>query len=415
MAKLRKGLSDLSHIADAAQQMAFAEGNQSGFRIGGAELDLEEVKVVLESAIEFHPDVSQVDRIGIISKALFAVAKNGTVDHSTLWNSICQHEAQHIKKNRDDYVLLTTFAIPDFDDYRTLSHLGARITTARHPPRRLREPRFRNKPSTLWRELRELEKSSCWVWVTIKVDGRTPYDAAENGINRAENLRAIWNLLLNRLTRSSRSSGKLPPPANCITRGPITTIHQMDGELGTDAFWYQLPHRSIRSERKVKKNWVYVKKNTTTVSRLLRRSPLKDDLLRLLRQYNSALDSCDYSVARNELWSVLERLTGAGSNHEKVVPRVAFLYENRDLHRVVLEHLRRLRNRSIHDGDDSNDEETCLYQLKRYVEHLFEFLLKSGSEFSSFQDAGEFLDLPYETSILKKRMESIRRAIKFRS
>lgn len=426
MAKLRdewrgKETSDLKHLATEAKKMGFVENGQSGFRVGGTETNFDELKVILESAIEFHPDVPPVERLRILSQSLFDANRESKLDVKGILGIVRRVEAAYLKRKSQTFVLLTTLATRDFDDFRSLTYLGTRFSLSRQAPRKMRKARFQDRHSTLWRQLRKTEDAHSLVWVQVKVEGRTALEAGERGITAFESLRSTWNFLLNRTKRREKSLGSMPPPANDLIKGPLTTIHLPNGEFASETFWYQLPNQLVFRDGTIRQHWDYVRRNTEAVSRLLRASSLKDELLRLLRQYCSALDSCDHSSARNELWAVLERLTASGSSHEQTVRRTAFLYEDRDLHKLVLEHLRRLRNRSIHDGETSVDEQTCLYQLKRYVEDLFEFLLRSKREFNSLAEAGDFLALPYQCdeiqdklAALNKKSKMLRSAIRFR-
>ena len=59
--------------------------------------------------------------------------------------------------------------------------------------------------------------------------------------------------------------------------------------------------------------------------------------------------------------------------------------------------------------------ETLVYQLKRYVEALLEFLIFSGSKFKSIEEIKHFLDLDTDRELLAERSRLIRAGIRFRS
>lgn len=56
-------------------------------------------------------------------------------------------------------------------------------------------------------------------------------------------------------------------------------------------------------------------------------------------------------------------------------------------HRQVLKHLMTYRNRTIHTGYTTEDIETLLYQLKRYVDLALLFHIYSAPDFASIGES----------------------------
>ncbi len=79
----------------------------------------------------------------------------------------------------------------------------------------------------------------------------------------------------------------------------------------------------------------------------------------------------------------------------------------------MLKHLMTYRNRTVHAGYTSEDIETLLYQLKRYVERCLFFHIFSAPDFASIDKAAEFMNLPPDLPELQRRAWLLERALKY--
>lgn len=145
------------------------------------------------------------------------------------------------------------------------------------------------------------------------------------------------------------------------------------------------------------------------------RHPYQTDIENALRRMTQALDHKDKDVSFLKLWQVLEKLTATNNaNYDQLIKRVAFLYEDVELTKGVLNHLRLHRNSSVHDGKGSDRIEKYLYQLKRYVQRVLSFHINNPFKVNKLSDAVIFLDLPTDNTILTDRFKQIKKALKFR-
>ena len=71
----------------------------------------------------------------------------------------------------------------------------------------------------------------------------------------------------------------------------------------------------------------------------------------------------------------------------KALPLIPQSTTERDFHRQVLKHLMTYRNRTIHTGYTTEDIETLLYQLKRYVDLALLFHIYSAPDFASIGES----------------------------
>ena len=132
-------------------------------------------------------------------------------------------------------------------------------------------------------------------------------------------------------------------------------------------------------------------------------------------RYARSMDTIDYDMTIQKLWSLLEFLTDTGlSSYDKTVRRVRFLYDEERFAGQILEHLRRYRNQSVHGGHSGGDVESEVYQVKRYVDEMLRYHLVNQYKFSSMGQACEMLDLPPDAAQLKRRLDLTLDAMKFR-
>jgi hypothetical protein len=115
------------------------------------------------------------------------------------------------------------------------------------------------------------------------------------------------------------------------------------------------------------------------------------------------------------MWSLLEDLTAtANSDHRVTVRRATFLSPDPEFHRLSFDHLRRWRNRIVHEGEAADDAERMINEVKQYAEALFLLLLKHGTRFADVHEFGRFLESPTSLEDLHRRQSQLRVAIRVR-
>lgn len=247
----------------------------------------------------------------------------------------------------------------------------------------------------------------------IFVQARSNFEATEKALNALDLLRGIWNLYLNHSGVTRDSFGRLEP-INQVVRGPISTLHEMGGQPITEVFWYESEYVEPLPCFDLQRRWRELHKFEHTIRRYLRKSPYRVAVEDAVRRYSRALDTREHNTSFLSLWGLLETLT----NTEKVssditVKRAAALWDQPDFNKHLLNHLKAYRNRAVHAGYRTDEIETYLHQLRRYVEGLLTFHIYNVQKFSSIEEAAEFLNLPSDLTVLQKRMRLLQRAIKF--
>jgi len=203
-------------------------------------------------------------------------------------------------------------------------------------------------------------------------------------------------------------------PVNKIVLGPLQTLFRADSTLVEDKWWHDRGYRGPQKVYDVTETWDALRKYEAKARTKIRTSRYKDLLVNGLLRYVRALDGRDYESVFLKLWSLLEHLT-LSVRAEVTAKRAAFLWKDYEFHKEILQHLRDNRNSMVHLDQFGGRGEALVYQLKRYVEALLEFLIFSGSKFKSAEEIKHFLDLGTNRELLAERSRLIRAGIRFRS
>lgn len=391
-------------------------GRHSGF----SGFEYEDFVSVMQSSLSFSSDIPEVERRRIIALSIRAVAQRGTITPKALIGEFSKQENLYLDRKPQEYVLVTNLSMRYLPDFRRSAILGSPITISPKLPKQfvrkpvidLARPRFFGDFPTNYSYVRVLIKS------------RSEFEAAEKAQDALDLLRGLWNFSLNYSGGHRRIFSK-KEPINQIVLGPLQTLHKRNGELATRDYWYEsdyigpLPCFDMRSRQN------RVKKEVTAMRQYLAKSAYRRDIEDAIRQYTRALDTRDYNNAFLGLWRVMEKLTATTrQGYDITIRRASFLWGDSKFAEQVLRHLKTYRNRTVHEGTNTSEIETYLFQIKHYVEALLNFHIHSCKvfKFSSLKDAAGFFDHPSDVPILQTKLEElrnqmniVRKAIKFRS
>lgn len=245
--------------------------------------------------------------------------------------------------------------------------------------------------------------------VIITVSAKSPSIAVSKALHCLDLQRAIWCLLSNSVMQIMGNEWE---PINKIRLGEIHTVHSEDGELASEAFWYE-PNFVKAKLFDLWNQSDNFEKNDKYYLAQLGESKYSEKLKDVLLRYVRALDERDQNNALIKLWGAIESLTISGQNCDSVIKRCAFLYSDYTFHKQVLEHLREYRNQSVHAGDQSEEAKNHCYQLQFYFRTLIQLHINKAQVFHSLEEANEFLDLPPDKENLLRKKELIESALSF--
>jgi hypothetical protein len=201
-------------------------------------------------------------------------------------------------------------------------------------------------------------------------------------------------------------------PINVVRLGGIHTAHSGSGGTERDGLWFD-PGFSPRSVFRLDKP-EKIQSNSRWALRRIERSPYKERVVDALLQFVRALDERDSTVSFIKLWTALETLATPGrADYDRLVKRCSFLFKEGEFHRQVLEHLKEYRNSIVHLGEASEHSRTHCFQLQLYFVNIVWFHIRNARIFQSIEEANEFLDLPPQADLIKRRIQLAQKAIRF--
>lgn len=390
----------------------------SGSVVFEGDLFFDDVVSVLERATVFSEPMPERDQRRIVGRALFSAADSGPLTAGSLLGEISRGAKEFAERPEREFVLATSLSVRYFSELANTEVSGGNISFGRALPERLRsghetaKQRMQHYVFGEYPDSTSLLNHYAAAWVLVR--GRSEYEAATRALAALDLLRGIWNLALNR-RRWTRTTAQRRKPVNEVLLGPVHSLHNPDGTLAFEVDWYEYDYVEPTQSNELKRRWEHVKRNEEGVWACLAKSRYRSELEEAIRRYTRALDTREWDSGFVRLWGLLEDLTGTQpeDNYKVTIRRTAFLYaeSERDLHVQVLRHLKDYRNRNVHGGEESDDIEAFLYQLKRYVEEVLTFHLQSSHKFSSIEEAVRFLNQPADLAALERKISDLQRNV----
>lgn len=365
---------------------------------------------ILESRVEFAPEIPEIDRRALVHKAAIGAGTQATCEKGDLLRHLRQAESEYLSKPVADYVLAASVAIRPFRALHAVKIYGSRIVFGRTLPAAFdRSPIQSQLDEYIDGTPRDIAS------VRVGISARTYVAALDQALERLDLLRSFWNFALN--TRTIWRVSASDQPVNEVLLGPVFTIHTPDGALASTQFWRERQPLKADWVYNLQKDWPNVARSAVAGRRRLRRIEYARELEAVFIRYTRALDYAEYDVSFNRLWAVLEHLTGSVGDYKLLIKRALFLYSSEDQNfaRQLLQHLRDVRNGSVHKDHQRTAIETYLYQLKRVVERALRFHFHAGPRFSSLSQAAEILSLPTGASALQRRIDDHQFALSLRT
>lgn len=368
--------------------------------------------VLLYSMLEFPDSIPQVDARRIAGQAIFKAAGKGPVTARALLEEVSRLEKEYSERPLERYVMVTSLSLWQFASLRRRRFGNSIIIFEPSVP-----PRYQRAASELTAQARYTlfaDPPTDYLSTRVHVSARSEFQAAEVALQSLDLIRGIWNWFYNRQTLIRTSAGRRSP-VNKIVRGPLHTLHHPTGKLATNTWWYDIGYSGPLQVHNPSRDVESMYKFLADVRKRLARCMYSERIEEAIVRYTGALDLQDWEAAFLKLWGVIELLTDTyRESSEVTVKRAAFIFEDREYALQVLKHLRDYRNRFVHADVSDSRIETCLYQLKNFVQALLSFHLGSRYRFGSIEEASRFLDLPSDRLALQSRLNMIKCAQKLR-
>ncbi|MBI1284264.1 MAG: hypothetical protein GC183_08000 [Thiobacillus sp.] len=406
MASRRKD-TDLPGLAARAEREK-AEGDPTGFMSGA--LFYSDFAIILGGCVDFDSMVPEAEQRRIVQLVAHDPSLARPITADSLLKACSKLERDYLSRARTPHRLLTEISLWWMIE---VPRIKVGDVTLTFKPKFVKGYAERARLARESRGALGVELPSGYMRVSAHLKARSAHEAAERALDALDLVRASWNLALNRGKEWRHSSGR-PAPINDVRLSPFHTVHDAAGALATETFWfdpgYSRPAGTFSDKTKFAKILAFATNLRTRLASL----SYHKDIERALIRYVRALDSADLNDTFLRLWSLLEYLTDSTHDSYKVATRrAAFMFKDRERSQLVLSNLTSHRNRFVHVGSETEDIESLVFQLKRYVDVLLLFHLGNRLGFDSRSEAARFMDQPPDKMELKLRVKRIQQARKF--
>jgi hypothetical protein len=369
----------------------------------------DEGKILVLASLEFREDILPVEQSRLVSAALSRF-KGKTVSEVRFLKTLGRLTKELAAQPLRPYVWVTKLSARLRSDEESTQYGGSKIRLRKTLPRRLK----RHRDSLLEQFRLGDHEPSPYCWATVSVRARTPEAACDIAADQFDELRGIWNLIINRRTFQRLISSGLQP-VNKLVLGPVRTIHNPSGSSAMQGAKFDDNAKILSRLFDWSREGGDLRATERKVRGYLPRIAFKADLLTAFRRYARALDGTDFQASYLKLWAILELLTGiAPARYDQLVKRTAFVWDDTRHASLFLESLRSQRNMAVHRDQVTEDIEKTVYILKRYVETILHVVLVHGRHYEDLRGFGQFLNLPPDPADLQARIVLHKRALKFR-
>lgn len=368
--------------------------------------ELENCLPAIHSMLVFPDAANDIDTANLVWRAIGKMRNELTAVN--FLKSINAELSERLATKEQTYFLLTSLSIDHRDIPKKLNLLDAELTfSATNYPNR-----FKSRDALLKSQNIPVQpEPNSYCRVVVRVKAKTANAAVNRALRALDLQRAIWCLMGNPESEFLLGSTR-PKPINVVRLGSRHTLHYMDGESAKGGLWYEPGYIEAPIFRLRKPD--IIKTNTRFAHRKLLICNYSEKVISSLLRYVRALDEAEANTSFLRLWGALEALvTPNVANYDRLVNRCAFLFQDIDFHRQLLEHLREYRNVNVHAGEESERARTHCYQLQLYFVNLIWFHLSNTNCFKTLEEANNFLDLPSSKLDLERRLKMTKKALKF--
>lgn len=368
--------------------------------------ELEDCLPAIHSMLIFPDAATDIDTANLVWRAIGKMRNELTT--TNFLKSINAELSEKLATREQTYFLLTALSTDHRDIPKKLKLLDAELTfSATNYP-----SRFKSRDALLQSQNIPVQpEPNTYCRVVVKVKAKTANSAVNRALRALDLQRAIWCLMGNPQMEFLRGSSK-PKPINVIRLGSRHTLHYEDGKPAESGLWYEPGYIEAPIFRLRKPE--VVKTNTQFAHRKLLNCNYSEKVISSLLRYVRALDEAEANTSYLRLWGALESLVTPGvADYDRLINRCAFLFQDIEFHRQLLEHLREYRNVNVHAGEESERARTHCFQLQLYFVNLIWYHLSNTNFFKTLDEANTFLDLPSSKVDLKRRLQITKKALKF--
>lgn len=249
-----------------------------------------------------------------------------------------------------------------------------------------------------------ISKEEPLYFVTIKTSARTAFSAYDIAVEEMNFQRGLCNYIINsgKIVRTSWP----PRPVNVFLEHPLVTVHQSDGSLATDVFWYRPDYRASPKTHISKNEISKVITKLPALRKTVNSGHLANDARFMIGQYNIAFDCWRYDECFLKIWALLEDLTMSGGKYDQLVSRVSATFEDRPLATALLHNLKNVRNDVTHSVNaEKQINEGAIYTAKHFAEQILRYYIYNSRKFNNRDQLMRYLDVCREKEKLTEDLK----------
>lgn len=367
----------------------------------------QEIDSVILTMLEFDEEFSSSTIQKTYLEAQAECVKNQSFSKDCFLSALNSAVVRHIARPEKSYVMVTSISI---DGGFPIKRFDTSKSTIRCYPKGLPK-KYSGRLSHAWdHDSEALPSHYCPVTVTVK--SKDKMDAFRLALYELDFFRGIHSLLIN--PHAEMNFGRVSQSSlNRVMLGGLHSLHDLDGKIVDESlYWYERPYEVLKF-RPLKKREAIAKASRSLVKKLSLHSEgykIKAAIVRYVRAY----DETDRNIVIQKLWATLESLVSPSENNTAlIVRRCSFMFDEREYHAQILEHLKEYRNRYVHTGYEVDNLDYHCYQLQMFFRQAVLFYLGNYKIFSTLSKANAFLDLPSGFDELMHLKRSVIKALKY--
>ncbi len=387
-------------------------------QVSFSSFDKTENEVTIANMLDFGSNIAAYEKTRLVSRAIFECAKKGLSKDNFLVE-INNLRSNSTSSNKEQmFHLLTTISLPFLPALKKTSIGNCEIFF--YPNDKGFPKKYR-----IHRDDRINESSSTGLfdektYVIVKVKNRFPANAADECLSALNAFRALICIKLNSGLELYFGGPQKAKSINKVTLGRFHTLHNISGEIATDVIWYEDKYLENNKVTLAQKDIESLENFLSWSVKKLNKITFSNDVIKCLVRFADAFDEPDCHSCLIKAWSALEAMVSThalreGNDNDLISRRCSFLFDDREFHIQVIEHIREYRNRNVHYGESTDNPTIICYQLQRYLIHLILFYLNFGQKFTNKNEANNFLDLPSNLDELKIKRTLITKGIRYRT
>jgi hypothetical protein len=383
-------------------------------KLSSAHFEKVEAEAALFTMVDFGCDLSPFTKKQIFNTAISTVAMKGhLIDKEKVLKELNFELKKYHDNQEKTFFLLTSISLtspPSEEILKRIENIdGCEIKVFLGDFDK--KYSSREEMNQYWGQETEHTPSE-YCKIIIETKAKLSHEAVNKSLEVLDLVRAVMCLFSN--SSMAISSGGEWNPINTIMLGGMHSLHLSNGELAENFCWCEPAYRKIRASTFSQNLLTNHTSRITWAYEQLTKVPYRRTLKESLIRYVRAFDENDNNTVILKGWGAIEKVVVAGEkNCDLVSKRCSYLFEDREYHKQIIEHLREYRNASVHAGEYLNDVKTHCYQLQYYFLKLISFYLSNAEVFTSIEEANSFLDLPNDISKLHREKELLEKAIKF--